>query len=280
MRAYWAREPGFAPPAPTAATPASGGVRQRATRRARSLRHSSGARLDQCRSARLFAFDPLAQHSAHLAVPERGRDNGPRFGATRRDSALCFPRFLVLGRGGARPIPGDEPFPSPIPAVIARRSCRDGAFGRRPLSVSRPTPGGIREQPAGAPQAETDCARSIVLRRVARGAICPSRRWNGASSPIGRPSIAVSSRSASSTMSRHCWTMSRCVAASCSSPPSWASFAQSSNRASRLGETDDMALSGIISTQLLYDQFVHGFRKADPAVLGAGGRIVRRSLHR
>lgn len=47
-----------------------------------------------------------------------------------------------------------------------------------------------------------------------------------------------------------------------------------------LGETDDMALSGIISTQLLHHQFVDGFRKSDASVLDSGGRIIRRSLHR
>lgn len=46
-----------------------------------------------------------------------------------------------------------------------------------------------------------------------------------------------------------------------------------------LGETDDMALAGIVSTQLLHHQFVDGFRRADPAALPAGGRIVRRRRH-
>ncbi len=47
----------------------------------------------------------------------------------------------------------------------------------------------------------------------------------------------------------------------------------------RLGETDDMALSGIISTQLLHEQFIRGFRMADPTVLGTTGKIIHRTLH-
>ena len=51
-------------------------------------------------------------------------------------------------------------------------------------------------------------------------------------------------------------------------------------RGSALGETDDMALAGIVSTQLLHQQFVDGFRRADPALLNGEGRIVRRRRHR
>lgn len=48
-----------------------------------------------------------------------------------------------------------------------------------------------------------------------------------------------------------------------------------------LGETDDMALAGIVSAQLLHHQFVDGFRGADPGSLDAGGHIVRRRrLHK
>jgi asparagine synthase (glutamine-hydrolysing) len=51
-------------------------------------------------------------------------------------------------------------------------------------------------------------------------------------------------------------------------------------RGSPLGETDDMALAGIISTQLLHHQFVDEFRKADATLFDFGGRIVRRNRDR
>ena len=47
-------------------------------------------------------------------------------------------------------------------------------------------------------------------------------------------------------------------------------------RGGALGETDDMALAGIISTQLLYHLFVANFSPASAASLGNGGKIVRR----
>ncbi|MFO1305234.1 MAG: asparagine synthase (glutamine-hydrolyzing) [Burkholderiales bacterium] len=50
-------------------------------------------------------------------------------------------------------------------------------------------------------------------------------------------------------------------------------------RGGSLGETDDMALAGVVSTQLLHERFVDGFRRADPASLNAGGRVVRRWRH-
>ena len=42
-----------------------------------------------------------------------------------------------------------------------------------------------------------------------------------------------------------------------------------------LGETDDMALAGILSTQLVHHHFVGNFRKAAPIDDGADGKVVR-----
>jgi asparagine synthase (glutamine-hydrolysing) len=42
-----------------------------------------------------------------------------------------------------------------------------------------------------------------------------------------------------------------------------------------LGETDDMALAGILSTQLVHHQFVQNFKKAVPIDDGADGKVVR-----
>ena len=47
-------------------------------------------------------------------------------------------------------------------------------------------------------------------------------------------------------------------------------------RGGPLGETDDMALAGIVSTQLLHHQFIDGFRKADTVLLDSVGHVVRR----
>jgi asparagine synthase (glutamine-hydrolysing) len=51
-------------------------------------------------------------------------------------------------------------------------------------------------------------------------------------------------------------------------------------RGKPIGESDEMALAGIISTQLLHEQFVDSFRRADPLPVGGGSRICRRSLFR
>jgi asparagine synthase (glutamine-hydrolysing) len=46
-----------------------------------------------------------------------------------------------------------------------------------------------------------------------------------------------------------------------------------------LGETDDMALAGILSTQLLSTQFVENFQRATPLVDAQNVKVHRRSLN-
>ncbi len=52
------------------------------------------------------------------------------------------------------------------------------------------------------------------------------------------------------------------------------------DRGGALRETDDMALAGVLSTQLLHHQFVEQFRKVDRRDLGYRGKVCRRYLHR
>ncbi len=49
---------------------------------------------------------------------------------------------------------------------------------------------------------------------------------------------------------------------------------------SRLSETDDMALAGILSTQLVYQQFVSNFRMPDPLrIIGARESLQFENIH-
>ncbi len=66
------------------------------------------------------------------------------------------------------------------------------------------------------------------------------------------------------------------AAAGCFEPAAVAQLARRAASGAGLGETDDMALAGIISTQLLHRQFVAGWRAVSPV----GGRDdVKRCVH-
>jgi asparagine synthase (glutamine-hydrolysing) len=58
--------------------------------------------------------------------------------------------------------------------------------------------------------------------------------------------------------------------------PAVAKLAQKVERTGVLGETDDMALAGILSTQLLYQHFVSGYRRPQPVGVKEPCRVVRR----
>jgi asparagine synthase (glutamine-hydrolysing) len=46
----------------------------------------------------------------------------------------------------------------------------------------------------------------------------------------------------------------------------------------RVGETDDMALAGILSTQLLFQQFIRNFHPSAPLGIGDKIRVCRRGV--
>jgi len=49
-------------------------------------------------------------------------------------------------------------------------------------------------------------------------------------------------------------------------------------RGARLSETDDMALAGILSTQLVYHRFVENFRLASPVADAEDVKVCRKSI--
>jgi asparagine synthase (glutamine-hydrolysing) len=70
----------------------------------------------------------------------------------------------------------------------------------------------------------------------------------------------------------------RVAAAGCFEPGAVGLLQRKVERVGRLSEMDDMALAGILSTQLVYEQFVACYRR--PEALGEGGRlkVVRRGV--
>jgi asparagine synthase (glutamine-hydrolysing) len=62
-------------------------------------------------------------------------------------------------------------------------------------------------------------------------------------------------------------------------PQAVGQLANKIERYGALGETDDMALAGILSTQLVVDQFITAFRAASPIALEEDFKVVMRDRH-
>jgi asparagine synthase (glutamine-hydrolysing) len=76
----------------------------------------------------------------------------------------------------------------------------------------------------------------------------------------------------------HLLSPERVAAAGCFEPGAVGLLQKKVERVGQLSEMDDMALAGILSTQLVHDLFVVNYRRPDPLGEGKRLKIVRRGM--
>ena len=198
-----------------------------------------------------------------------------------RDAAAGVRRVAAVLPGA---VPGNDDAPAGLHPLVAGRSDGDGPRRRGPLPVPRPPRGRVRRPGAAAAEDEGP-AREVPAQARHRGTSCPRPSPDGPSSPTAPRTPRVSSAAGGSaprrrSTSRRCSRRERIEEDGLFQPEAVERLVEKARRGDAIGFKDNMALVGILSTQLVVEQFIRNFTPPSDRVLDANGTETARGRPR
>ena len=171
-------------------------------------------------------------------------------------------RVFDVGLAGPGPISGDVYLPDRVFAVLSGRPDGDGPFcgGALPL----PGPSRCRVLYPVAQPVQAGWPAREVASEASRGRPATSERVAAAQTALPRSDCSLLFRATRARLCSECLSPAAIRQVGLFDPVNVSRLEKKAREGLPLGETDEMALIGIISTQLLYGSFVADLQKQPP----------------